>query len=193
MEHVLFLTFLVVPITVFPLMLHICIHHKAILTKKKKTGNPEPSKKFSFWFRKFFERIVFEDFFFSVLIIARNFKTVNNKIQLFECIVCKSNLLPTFLISTCLLSPNIATRFGLTISHGMLNVRHKTDNDQHHIEILPLRFCNVLFFSRERLMKGCCIHYHMKSWLITYGFVLEQAHDLLIDNGCTFEQSTNEL
>jgi len=42
-------------------------------------------------------------------------------------------------------------------------------------------------------MKECRIHSHMKSWLITYGFVIEQAHDLLIDNDCKFEQSTNEL
>jgi len=42
-------------------------------------------------------------------------------------------------------------------------------------------------------MKGCCVHYHMTSLLINYGFVLEQVHDLLIDNGSTFEQSTNEL
>ena len=197
--------------------------------------------------------------------------------------MCKSNLIPTFLISTFLLSPNIATRFCRTISHRMLNVRHKVDNDQHHvdiswhnspsppwarassftrfldhiqrhitigrtaldkwsarrrnlyltthnthnrqtsmppsgirtnnlsrrtaanlrlrsrghwdrhIDILTLIICKVLFFSRERLMKGCCVHYHMTSLLINYGFVLEQVHDLLIDNGSTFEQSTNEL
>ena len=60
--------------------------------------------------------------FFSALIIARKFKKFYNKIQLFECVVCKSDLVPKFLISIHLLSTNIATRFGLTISRRMLQL-----------------------------------------------------------------------
>jgi len=108
----------VFPITVFSSMLQSCVRHKNILTKK-----PERLK---------LQRNSLSDFencsagkylkiISSALIIARKFKTVDSKIQLFECIVCKSNLVPTFLISTHL-SPNLETRLGLIISRIMLKL-----------------------------------------------------------------------
>ena len=119
----------VVPITAFPPMLHNCVHHNAILIRKKQDLNFGIFKEILFLISKTVRQESAWRSFFSTLIIARNFKTVNNKVQLFELIVCKSNLAPTFLVSSNLLSPNIAARFGLTFARRMLNVRHKIDND----------------------------------------------------------------